>query len=80
MNLQILLFGIATDLIGTSSIELTLPENSSVIDLKTTLANKYPSFQKLDAFAVAVDETYAKDDLILTANNIVAIIPPVSGG
>lgn len=80
MTLQILLFGITTDLLGTSSIELELPKNSTIANLKLLVAAQYPPFQKLEAYAVAVNETYAKDDLILKPNDIVAIIPPVSGG
>ena len=80
MDLQILLFGITTDLLGTSSIQLNVPENSTVANLKLALAAKHPPFQKLKAFAVAVNETYAKDDQVLKTNDIVAIIPPVSGG
>ncbi len=80
MTLQILLFGITTDLLGTSSIELNLSENSTVSDLKFVLVSKHPKLEKLKAYAVAVNETYAEDDIILNPNDVVAIIPPVSGG
>ena len=80
MTLQILLFGITTDLLGTSSIQLKLPENSTIADLKLQLTTTYTSLQKLKSYAVAVNETYALDAVILKPNDIVAIIPPVSGG
>lgn len=80
MKIQILLFGITTDLLGTSSIELELSENSTVAHLKSALTTQYPAFQKIAAYAVAVNETYAKDNITLKPNDIVAIIPPVSGG
>jgi len=80
MTLQILLFGITTDLVGTSSLALTLKEQSTVADLKTALTTDYTSLKKLKSYAVAVNETYADDDVVLKPNDVVAIIPPVSGG
>ena len=80
MTLEILLFGITTDLLETSAIELTLKENSTVADLKLALINNYAPLKKLTSYAVAVNETYATDDVTLKTNDIIAIIPPVSGG
>jgi len=80
MTLDILLFGITTDLLGTSSVQLTLAENNTVADLKSVLKTNYPSLQKLKSYAVAINETYATDDAVLKPNDVVAIIPPVSGG
>ena len=34
----------------------------------------------MDAYAVAVNEAYAEGTLILKEGDVVAIIPPVSGG
>ena len=80
MTLQILLFGITTDLLGTSTIEVNLTDNTTVADLKSILKTKYVALKNLKSYAVAVNETYASDDVILKTNDIVAIIPPVSGG
>ena len=80
MILQILLFGITTDLLEASSIDINLPENSTVADLKLALTTTYPKLKKLTAYAVAVNETYASNEVLLKANDVVAIIPPVSGG
>jgi len=80
MTIQVLLFGITTDLLETSSINLELAENSSVSDFKTELVNHYPKLATLQSYAVAVNESYAEDSQIIKPNDIVAIIPPVSGG
>lgn len=80
MIVQILLFGITTDLLNTSSIELEIEENSTVLDLKATLVKEYPTLEKLKSYAVAINETYASDETVLKLNDVVAIIPPVSGG
>lgn len=52
----------------------------SVKDFRRFIQHKYPSFSEMDAFAVAVNESYAEEGLLLSDNDTVAIIPPVSGG
>jgi len=80
--MELLLFGIAKDIVGESVIDLstkgTLPQ--SVAELKKQLANEYPDFSKLSSLAIAVNREYASDDVVLEKNDEIAIIPPVSGG
>lgn len=80
MKITLLLFGITTDLLGTSSIKIELDNLCSVADLKSTLTKNYPQLKKITSYAVAVNEEYAQDNLLLKENDVVAIIPPVSGG
>ena len=80
MNIQVLFFGITTDLIGDSMINLTVSENTTVDNFKSHLKETYPQLQNLDSYAIAVNENYADNNLILSENDVVAIIPPVSGG
>jgi len=80
MTVQILFFGITTDLLKTSSAELEIAENSTVTNLKVALTTKYPPLKKLKSYVVAVNESYATDEMILKPNDVIAIIPPVSGG
>lgn len=80
MKIKVLLFGISTDLVGESSLDLNLNERATVKDFKNALQDRYPSMDKLNSYAIAVNESYASDDTILNVNDIVAIIPPVSGG
>jgi len=80
--MELLLFGIAKDIVGESVIDLsnsdTLPQ--SVAELKKLLANEYPDFSKLSSLAIAVNSEYATDDVVLEKDDEIAIIPPVSGG
>jgi len=80
--MELLLFGIAKDIVGESVIDLsnsdTLPQ--SVAELKKLLATEYPDFSKLSSLAVAVNSEYASDDVALKKDDEIAIIPPVSGG
>ncbi|MCD8413795.1 MoaD/ThiS family protein [Tenacibaculum dicentrarchi] len=80
MNITVLLFGIATDLIGNSSLEVVLPINCSVSHFKELLVKQHPELENMSSFAVAINESYAQDDIIIKENSTIAIIPPVSGG
>jgi molybdopterin converting factor subunit 1 len=80
MTLNLLLFGIATDLLQTSSVEFEVSENCTIADFKTAIATKYPQLENINSYAIAVNETYASNQKILHQNDVVAIIPPVSGG
>ena len=80
MKIQVLFFGMAKDLAGQSASIMELDEGNNVDHFRKMLINKYPSFTKMDSFAVAVNESYAEEGLIWSNNDTVAIIPPVSGG
>ena len=80
MIIKTLFFGIAKDLIGASELKIDVAENSSVKDLETILKNEFSTLENLNSYGIAVNEAYANDDLILKTGDVVAIIPPVSGG
>lgn len=80
MEIQLLFFGITTDLVGKNSILYSLSNNTTVDQLKKILISQFPALKNLNEFAIAVNEDYAEDILILNDGDVVAIIPPVSGG
>jgi|TARA_B100000809_G_scaffold38098_1_gene33349 molybdopterin converting factor subunit 1 len=80
MQIQLLLFGIVADLIGENAIDFTVKDRPSVKEFKKILIEKYPQLKNYNSYAVAVNETYAQDDLVLKEKDVIAIIPPVSGG
>jgi molybdopterin converting factor subunit 1 len=80
MKITLLLFGITTDLLNKSSIEIELEENCNVSQLKHVLIEKYPQLENINSYAIAVNEEYATNEKKLHTNDVVAIIPPVSGG
>ena len=80
MEIQLLFFGITTDLVGKNSILYSLRDNTTVDQLKNILISQFPALKNLNEFAIAVNEDYAEDILILNDGDVVAIIPPVSGG
>jgi len=80
--MEILLFGIAKDIVGQSELQISNTNDvpKSVQELKDFLKRKFPEFGKLSSFAVAVNSEYVKDNVALNSNDEIAIIPPVSGG
>lgn len=80
MQLTVVGFGIAKDILGSNSVDLEVPEVFSVADLKARLFARYPAFEKLRSLAIAVNSEYARDDLTLQVQDDIVLIPPVSGG
>ena len=80
IKIQVLFFGITTDLTGRNQMEMELTDNCNVTRFKTYLKNCFPQLQNIHSYAFAVNEEYADDNLVLKQNDVVAVIPPVSGG
>ncbi|WP_296634543.1 MoaD/ThiS family protein [Polaribacter sp.] len=80
MTLKVLFFGITRDLVGANETIMNLQKNTTVADFKKALKKSYPVLEKLNSYAIAVNEVYAQDLLELNSTDIIAIIPPVSGG
>jgi molybdopterin converting factor subunit 1 len=80
MNLTIALFGIAREIVGTSSLSLSSPAEQSVAGLLAELHTRYPALAGLRSLAVAVNNEYAAGEVTLHERDEIALIPPVSGG
>jgi molybdopterin converting factor subunit 1 len=80
MTIRLLFFGITTDLVGKNSLTFELKNQCSVKEFKALLIAQFPNLKNINEFAIAVNEAYAQDAVILKNDDVVAIIPPVSGG
>ncbi len=80
MKIQILFFGILKDIVGKSLRELKIDSKTSIADLKPILLEKFNGLDEFSNFSIAVNEEYVETDYVLQQNDIVALIPPVSGG
>jgi molybdopterin synthase sulfur carrier subunit len=80
MVLEVLFFGISSDLVGEKNISFSLSQNSSVLYFKEQLQRQYPKLSQINSYAIAVNKNYATNETLLKENDVVAIIPPVSGG
>ncbi|MCW3123985.1 MAG: molybdopterin synthase sulfur carrier subunit [Flavipsychrobacter sp.] len=80
MSIRILAFGIAREICNSSTIDVVFDENITVEVLKALLVAQYPALKQLTSFMIAVNGEYAQASAVISANDEVAIIPPVSGG
>ncbi|GAB2594911.1 MoaD/ThiS family protein [Spirosoma areae] len=79
-SVSVLLFGITRDLTAQSAVVVSLPEDARVSDLLDQLHGQYPALAGIRSLLVAVNGEYAEADQVLTGNDEIALIPPVSGG
>jgi molybdopterin converting factor subunit 1 len=78
---QALFFAAYRDLLGTSKLDVELPEGATVADLVQELRGRGAPFSALPKEpAVAVNRAYAFHTETLRSGDEVAFIPPVAGG
>jgi len=80
MKLKIMAFGIAKDILGQSEFNFEYDNGNNIQGLKEALTSTFPEFEKLSSFSIAVNQEYQDDDFVISDNDEVVIIPPVSGG
>lgn len=82
IHIKVLLFAHLKERFGTSVLELSFSEPPQVSDLKQYLQATYPKHQALiDASRVTLNQTYVQDDnTMISEQDELALIPPVSGG
>ena len=64
---------------GDDHIELPVQDTITVKELKDRIYIDYPELDG-EVFQVAVNESFETDDSVIKETDIVALIPPVSGG
>jgi molybdopterin synthase catalytic subunit len=81
MNIRLLAFASAGDALGTTEMDIEMPEGSRIADLRARLDADHPKLQPLwPRLAVAVNGRVVTPDELLTPGAEVALLPPVSGG
>ena len=80
MNITILLFGILRDIVGEGKLNRAVNLNTTLEVLRQDLVKEFPELNKYKNYSIAVNEAYAQNDYTIKENDVVALIPPVSGG
>jgi molybdopterin converting factor subunit 1 len=81
MIVHVRLFARARDLVGTDVVRVELSDGATIADLRRRLAANYPRLASLlERSALAVENEFAADSLVLSGHVEVALLPPVSGG
>ncbi len=69
------------DKAGTNQINLELPENSTIKELKTLLIHNYPALQsQLDNIMMLINQKIAIDEDKIPQNAQVSFLTPIGGG
>lgn len=80
IEITVVAFGIARDIIGGRNVNLMLKPGMTVSNAMDLLKEKYPAFHELSSIQLAVNESYVSDDYVIGEKDELVIIPPVSGG
>src|SRR5271154_1274006 len=82
MVIQIRLFGVLRERMGTSMLELDVPRHSTVGDALASLRQRSALGALVEGIplVMAVNREYADDATVLAQGDELALIPPVSGG
>ncbi|XP_060844413.1 molybdopterin synthase sulfur carrier subunit-like isoform X2 [Rhopalosiphum padi] len=82
VNVTIVFFAQARELSKVKSTTVQLPQTLFGHDLRSMLVDQFNLLSIGNKFILAVNESYISDDLQITLKekDIVAVIPPISGG
>ena len=81
MQIRVLFFGLLKDVAGMAHDSVSLPEGSTLADLLVYYQARIPRLKELlPSLALSVNQQYASVDVALSANDEIALLPPVSGG
>lgn len=76
MQINIIIFGQVSDLLGKNLVLHNVADTNS---LTVFLNEKYPELINLK-YAMAVNKKLVTENILLTNNSTVALLPPFSGG
>lgn len=75
---KILFFAHLRDVAGQDAIEIDA-KGLTVVELKKQISEKYEA-ANLENVMTAINEEFASDDEVIQEGDLIAFIPPVSGG
>ncbi|HEX6848213.1 MAG TPA: MoaD/ThiS family protein, partial [Chitinophagaceae bacterium] len=76
MSVKVILFGKLADIAGDSVSVAEITDTDSLVE---ALHKDYPALAKTK-YVIAVDKQIINENTLLNKNNMVALLPPFSGG
>ena len=81
MNIHVKCFAGCKDVVGRLEQTIDVPEDTTAGGAFDHLVNRYPGLARFrSSLMLAVNTEYANRDLVLKEGDVLACIPPVSGG
>ncbi|HEY8900662.1 MAG TPA: MoaD/ThiS family protein [Chthoniobacterales bacterium] len=79
--MKVLFFSVAREASGCAEAEIPLPEPASIEGVWERLIERHPALVELrDAARLSCNDVYADASTRFLDEDVVAVIPPVSGG
>jgi molybdopterin converting factor subunit 1 len=80
-HIKLLFFATIRDRAGTKSLEMDIPAEMTILELKERLSSDYPNLKEsLHSVLMTINREYAFDEAVVPLNAEIAMFPPVSGG
>lgn len=80
-EVTVLLFATLKERVGSSVLQVELPNEARIADLRALLQSRFPHLEGVFGSALyAINREYAFDEDVLPSGAEVAVFPPVSGG
>lgn len=81
MTVTVLLFAAAKEAAGTGRMEITMPDNATVADVKRHICDRFPTVRSMLETAMwSINSEYARLDDPVSDRAEIGVILPVSGG
>ena len=80
LRIHVRFFALYKELAGLDEEEYTLNSGSKVEDLINLVAEKHGNMKDLKGVLVAINNAFCEPDAELKDGDVVALLPPVSGG
>ncbi|MDD2920946.1 MAG: molybdopterin converting factor subunit 1 [Anaerolineales bacterium] len=80
-RIKLLFFATIRDRAGTKSLEMDIPADMTILELKERLVSEYPKLKEsLHSVLMTINREYAFDEAVVPPDAEIALFPPVSGG
>ena len=80
-HVKLLFFATLRDRAGTKSMELDIPADLTIYELKEKISNEFPNLKEsMSSVLITINREYAFDEAVIPQNAELAMFPPLSGG
>lgn len=80
-HIKLLFFATIRDRAGTKFMEMDIPADMTILQLKEKLGTDYPNLsESMKSVLITINREYAFDEAVVPADAEIALFPPVSGG
>ncbi len=81
MEIKVVFLGPARDLAGVPSTSMEVPHEIIAASVRSMIVARFPQFKAaLPTMRLAINQAFVSEDHVLSPDDEVALIPPVSGG